>query len=75
MSAICFINCYYLPLPFPWDTDSRKGKICSFCAPIHKKKKKKKKKKKRSESGGRSWQKKMKVRRIEKIMKMKESRR
>ena len=41
--AICSINYHCLPLRFPRDTGSRKGKICPFCVPILKKKKKKKK--------------------------------
>ena len=42
---------YYTSFPFSRDADSRKGTLCPFCVPIHKKKKKKIS----TIVGGRSW--------------------
>ena len=36
-----FYSLHYTSFPFLRDADSRKGTLCPFCVPIHKKKKKK----------------------------------
>ena len=33
-----FYSFHCLSFPFPRDADSRKGSLCPFCVPIHKKK-------------------------------------
>ena len=40
LSFFFFVTCHYLPLPFLRGADVKKGTMCLFCVPIHRKEKK-----------------------------------